>query len=487
MNYKQNKIIFFFIVFLIQNLFVISAPLVENVNKRSFTSIEETHSSIYFEKPSHWGEDVYAYVYSSYVNELPYDAGIPLKQWPGEKMYHDKERNNYNVNFAYKYFNHNSHVMFTDGKNQIPGVLEEGFTLIERGVYNENGLKAVCDYGNTCKKNYALLFYVKDPSWKKVIAHYQIGGKGEWEDTKVCIYDLFQKKYHHTFDLGNDDYITIAFTDGNGKWDNNNGKNYRINALEDIVIVNPNAASVPSKKRTYVPQYIHTTFNVYFEKPSHWGDEIFAYVYDFENDSTTEGLENWPGRKMALHIEEEIELNGTKNKNNNNNNKNNNTYFVTYYRPVFTPNARIIFSDGKNQSPGVLQEGFPLVRRGLYTENGIKAICVWSNKLSNNNNNSYVQYNDCRSTYAAINYASKEDWGFKAYAHYQIGNGQWTKKPVEMQHQNYDTNEFVLYVDVGKEKDLTVAFFDGDNEWDNNNGKNFKVQPLTDVLIQHTI
>ncbi|ORX79743.1 hypothetical protein BCR32DRAFT_327992 [Anaeromyces robustus] len=210
-----------------------------------------------------------------------------------------------------------------------------------------------------------------------------------------------------------------------------------------------------------------------FEKPNHWGNKVYAYVYDIQKDAASEGLKQWPGNEMTLYDWTE-----------NQDLISNNTYYIGLYRPYFNENTRVIFTDGTHQSTEPFKDGFPLIREGLYTQNGIKALCIWTVKWENNKD---IYYDDCRSTYAAIYYETKPSWGYKAYAHYQIGKNSWTEKPVEMRHQNYDTNEFALYVDVGNDKDITVAFFDGESEWDNNNGQNFKVQPLTDVVLKHTI
>lgn len=246
MQFKQNRSIIYFTLILIQALSILSAPLANSSNpieKRSPPANEEYPRSVYFIKPSHWGDDVYAYVYSDYVNELPYDAGRPLADWPGKKMYYRENEGRYYTDFAIKYDNFNSHIIFTDGKNQVPGVMQEGFPLVEDAIYDENGLQGYCgEYDSSvsqyvCKKNFAYIFYVKDPSWKRVYVQYKIGN-GEWINApgkQIFMDSLFQKKFHTIIDLGEEEEITLAFTDGKGKWDNNDGKNYTLKALETKV------------------------------------------------------------------------------------------------------------------------------------------------------------------------------------------------------------------------------------------------------------
>ncbi|ORX79739.1 hypothetical protein BCR32DRAFT_269268 [Anaeromyces robustus] len=226
-------------------------------------------------------------------------------------------------------------------------------------------------------------------------------------------------------------------------------------------------------KRTYEPPYNYTLFHVYFKKPDNWGDKIYAYIYDTKKDS--EGLNKWPGLEMNTCNHDYCKENPY-------------DYYVILHRSYFNENSRIIFTDGKNhQSPEAFQEGFKLLRFGLYTQDGIKGFCKTAD--------------DCSNTYAIIYYISHPDWYGHVYAHYQIGNNNsWTEKPEFMFFENYredfGSNESYLFVDVKNEKELTVAFCDliesnwdyqYKARWDNNHGKNFKVYPLTENILHYTV
>ncbi len=86
---------------------------------------------------------------------------------------------------------------------------------------------------------------------------------------------------------------------------------------------------------------------IYFEKPSNWGSNINAYIYD-ESVSPTKKIAAWPGVAMTN------EGNGVY------------SYFMTeeYAKP------QVIFNDGSNQVPGAQQPGFEMKNNGYYDSTG---------------------------------------------------------------------------------------------------------------------
>ena len=67
-------------------------------------------------------------------------------------------------------------------------------------------------------------------------------------------------------------------------------------------------------------------------------------------------------------------------------------------------------------------------------------------------------------------------YGDKQYAHYKIGNGQWTNVPGIEMEKYYALSEYPykITLDLGNEKDATVCFNDGNGNWDNNGGRDYK-------------
>lgn len=89
----------------------------------------QSQTKIYFEKPSDWGNDIYAYVY----DETSYSNVKENKEWPGIRM--TKEKNGlYSYTFSDEWTN--PLVIFTDGNNQSNGVLEPGEEVIADKIYN---------------------------------------------------------------------------------------------------------------------------------------------------------------------------------------------------------------------------------------------------------------------------------------------------------------------------------------------------------------
>lgn len=82
---------------------------------------------------------------------------------------------------------------------------------------------------------------------------------------------------------------------------------------------------------------------VYFEKPAHWKDTIFTYIYD-DSTGTLKVMKDWPGNLMK--------------------DEGNGRYSYTFESEWST--GVIMFSDGKNQYPGSNQPGTPIVADKVY-------------------------------------------------------------------------------------------------------------------------
>ena len=87
-----------------------------------------------------------------------------------------------------------------------------------------------------------------------------------------------------------------------------------------------------------------TGTKVYFEKPDDWADNIYAYVYDETSSSSVKENSAWPGISMKK------EDNG----------------LYSYPFDEEWGAALIIFTDGTNQSNGVLEPGEEVVSDKVY-------------------------------------------------------------------------------------------------------------------------
>ena len=82
---------------------------------------------------------------------------------------------------------------------------------------------------------------------------------------------------------------------------------------------------------------------VYFEKPAHWKDTIFTYIYD-DSTGTLKIMKDWPGNLMK--------------------DEGDGRYSYTFESEWST--GVIMFSDGKNQYPGSNQPGTAIVADKVY-------------------------------------------------------------------------------------------------------------------------
>ncbi len=95
--------------------------------------------------------------------------------------------------------------------------------------------------------------------------------------------------------------------------------------------------------------YPKVTKGIYFEKPSGWGSNINAYIFDKTTDTTIGTA--WPGTAMTLDSASGI---------------------YTLEVPNGTSNYQIVFNDGGNQAPSV--GGYEFVDHGLYTSAGFSKV-----------------------------------------------------------------------------------------------------------------
>uniref|UniRef100_UPI00405629BF starch-binding protein n=1 Tax=Acetatifactor sp. TaxID=1872090 RepID=UPI00405629BF len=102
-----------------------------------FTKVEQEEEvvivdgmTVYFEKPSYWGDVVYAYIYDDS------DGGLKiLKDWPGNVM---KDEGDGIYSYTFERDWSTGVIMFSDGKNQYPKSNEPGTSIEADKVYTVN-------------------------------------------------------------------------------------------------------------------------------------------------------------------------------------------------------------------------------------------------------------------------------------------------------------------------------------------------------------
>ena len=244
--------------------------------------------------------------------------------------------------------------------------------------------------------------------------------------------------------------------------------------------------------------------SISFEKPSTWGNDINAYIYD-ESGSSVKELEKWPGVEMKADAEGIYSL----------------TYDNSYSNPL------VIFSDGTNQSPGADLKGYEVENDALYNENGlvirpdapsaptaaeVTETTIVLNKIAGaeykmeggswQTSNSftdltakteYTFYARYAKTSATIASKASEAAVIRTSGgdteneitiyyktnnsttniHYQVGDGSWTTAPGAAMSNSEVSGYKVIALDMGSATALTACFNDGSGNWDNNNSKNY--------------
>ncbi|OUM59631.1 carbohydrate-binding module family 26 protein [Piromyces sp. E2] len=449
-----NIFAIFCTLFLSQIFSIFASPLpVENIidiEKKSFTPFELHTSAIYFLKPSNWGDDIYAYHYSedNTMNTYPY------QQWPGRKM---KKMDGFYYDIFYnQYFmTGNRKVIFTDGKNQVPGVMESGFNLVIDAVYNQYGITGISYYkpesdnsvfNNLRYNNIGKIYYKSNGggNGSKIMARYQ-EDDGEWIDTYLTSFDSrgITGYYTTTLVIGHAKTLSISFDDSNKKFyaklNNKNNTIYKFDSYSNFII-SPEYTGISSiSKRSFTPFELHTSA-IYFLKPSNWSDDIYVYHYSEDNAMYTHPYQQWP----------------------------------------------VIFTDGKHQIPSSNETGFDLVIDAVYNENGIIGISY--DKPESDSIVDNLKYgNLAKLCYKNnLNNVNRES---SIIAHYQIGNKSWTDSPLKSFDSKGYTHYYCLTIDLDDADKLSVAFYNSDlnsnEQWDNNNGENYTFNKYSNFIVNN--
>ena len=204
--------------------------------------LKDNEVEIKFFRPENWEKKIYAYVYS--------EDGKELKPWPGMEMkYIDayfcsdgKDKGFYSLIFPLQ-SEYLHHVVFSDGKQQLPSDYEEGFPAVT-GYYSKKGFKGlkICTkYGISAVIGAIRTIYYKPrDDWKKVYAHYYSsitgirGTSSNWTHLPgEKMYKIKNGNYVLYVGTNNDTKVIVAFNDGNTnenerRWDNNHGQNFEV-------------------------------------------------------------------------------------------------------------------------------------------------------------------------------------------------------------------------------------------------------------------
>ena len=216
--------------------------------------------------------------------------------------------------YTLKNWEEDAYIIFTDGNNQVPGSGQKGYKL-------SNGSSMIYDNGNWT----AYVEETKDP-----IASIS-KGDSTFENSIILT-------------LGAQNYTSATYSiNGGTETPYTNGDSITIGkdaAVGDVITV---TLKVSNDTKTATKTYAYTKTdievikdsNIYCRKPSNWGT-LKVYIYNEDNGLKT--VAAWPGVEMTS--------------------EGNNLYRYTLKN--WQLDAYVIFTDGKNQTPGSGQKGYKI-------------------------------------------------------------------------------------------------------------------------------
>lgn len=393
----------------------------------TFTKREKGENSVvYFRKPSGWGTPN-VYIYDESTSPV-----TEVAAWPGVAM---KDEGNGLYSYELIKDMKNPKVIFNSGSNQIPQAKQPGFDLSGKMIY-DNGVWKKYDGDNpqpptptnetkVYLQNFSgwgtpNVYIYQDSSgsvkevakWPGVAMKDEGSGlfsytlPSEWQTAKV-IFNSGSKQFPAGNQAGLDLKGTMIYKDN--QWSDYNNQ----------------PQPQPSIKRI-----------AYFRKPSGWGTPK-AYIYE-ENGGAVNKLAEWPGVDMK------DEGNG----------------LYSYELTGSWSNPLIIFTDGKNQTPGSGQKGFELSGSKIYQ------------------NNQWTDYsNQPQPETKNIAYFQKPSWwgSPKVYIYEENGSSVKTLAAWPGVNMKDEGNGLYSYELTGSWSNPLVIFTDGKNQTPGSGQKGFEL------------
>ncbi|CDM70432.1 Hypothetical protein CM240_3315 [Clostridium bornimense] len=385
--------------------------------EKSYTFTKVDSVKAYFKKPSGWGTpNIYVYDDSTGVVKM-------VEAWPGVAMV-DEGDGLYSYTLPEGWTS--AKVIFNDGSNQVPGANEPGLVLENNDMIYEDGnwteyiapevnpevsiSKEDCTFVGTldltlgCKNVDKATYSINDGEeveysdgttitiGEDIAAGSDITVtlKGVYEDKEVEETYKYTKEYvaptvsiskeDCTFENSLELTLSVANVDsayysinGGEKVEYSNGTKITIgedSAIGDEITVTLSANDgITNVEQTYTYTKVEPVKQkvVYFKKPSGWGTPK-VYIYDDTTYSTVKKIAEWPGVAMTS--------------------EGGDLYSYTLSEEWNDLDAKVIFTDGTNQTPGANQPGLELTSNSMLYDNG-----SWSEyKQEDDNDEALVAY-----------------------------------------------------------------------------------------------
>lgn len=185
---------------------------------------------------------------------------------------------------------------------------------------------------------------------------------------------------------------------------------------------------------------------IYFSKPSNWGNTVYAYVYN-ENGTVTENNGTWPGVAMSY--------------------TSSNGYYNYSFHEDWS-NAKVIFSDGTNQTPEANKPGFAVNEDHLYDTSGDTGKVI-TETVTPSPSPSVVPSPSVSETPSGdkIYFTKPSSWNSNIYAYIYTESGSSVVKNaawpgVAMSKES--NGEYSCNIGINVTSDTRVIFSDGNNQ-----------------------
>lgn len=254
--------------------------------------LQKIENGIYFEKPSGWGNTIYAYMWDDS------DKTQYMGAWPGTEI---TNLSNGLYGFSYQTDNENMMIIFNDGSNQTADL-----EFVNSGYYNVNGFVKTVEQEET-KKGTVYVKYADEAG--NVLFSETISGKvgSKYTTAEKAINGYALKTVpENASGIYTEEDITVTYV-------------YAVDTSNPYTLEN----------------------GIYFEKPSGWGDTIYAYMWD--DSDKTQYMGAWPGTVIS-DLGDDL-------------------YGFSY--TTDNENMMIIFNDGRNQTADL-----KFINAGCYNVNG---------------------------------------------------------------------------------------------------------------------
>ncbi|WP_294359841.1 starch-binding protein [uncultured Clostridium sp.] len=376
-----------------------------------YTKVEPSKQKVvYFKKPSRWGTPK-VYIY----DDTTYSTVKKIAAWPGVEMT-SNGGNLYSYTLPEEWNDLDAKVIFTDGTNQTSGTNKAGLELTSRSMLYDNGswteyvepeiTPEVSSSKEDCSFKGTLELTLGCKNVDK--ATYSINGAEEVEYSNGKIITIGKDSA-----VGSNITVTLKGVYGEKEVE----KTYRYTKVE------------PSKQKV-----------VYFKKPSRWGTPK-VYIYDDTTYSTVKKIAAWPGVEMTS--------NGG------------NLYSYTLPEEWNDLDAKVIFTDGTNQTSGTNKAGLELTSRSMLYDNG-----------------SWTEYNEDNTDEALVAYFVKpSNWETPRIYVYDDSTG--TVKKISSWPGELMTSEgenLYSYTLPKEWRYAKVIFTDGTNQTPSANGSGFEMK-----------